>query len=112
MKGKQAIALMIAALGLGLSAPAMAAGTPVKASLVSEDINRLNNAIDRADGNDTISEREAGRLRERVAKLRDDFQRLNGDGLTQGEVNRLEKRINEIRHTLRLERVDYDRRVG
>lgn len=101
---------MLAALAL-ISTPALAAWTPARADMVRDDINALDADIDRADNNDTISEREAADLRQRVKGLRDQFQRMNANGLTRQEVRKLESRTNYIRSRLRMERVDWDRHV-
>lgn len=104
---------LFAALALATaSAPAPAQHAPVRAEVVRDDIERLDGAIDRADRRDTISEREARNLRERLASLRGQFRALSANGLTRGEVRRLEQRINYIRGRLRIERVDYDRHAG
>ena len=86
--------------------------TPIRADIVRDDINRLDADIDRADHNDTISEREAADLRARVRGLRSEFHRFNSNGLTVAEVNTLEGRANYIRSRLRMERFDWDRHAG
>ena len=86
--------------------------TPIRADIVRDDINRLDADIDRADRNDTISEREAADLRSRLRALRDQFQRFNANGLTVAETNTLENRANYIRDRLRMERFDWDRHAG
>jgi len=106
---KLAIAAVLAA---ALAVPAQAAWTPVRADVIRDGINSLSGDIDRADNNDTISEREAADLRGRVRGLRDQFQRMNRNGLTRGEVNTLQQRTNYIRSRLRMERVDWDRHVN
>jgi peptidoglycan hydrolase CwlO-like protein len=106
------IAAALTAIGLALAAPGAVAKTPIKADIVRDDINRLDADIDQADNNDTISEREAAKLHKRVKELRNDFQRLNRNGLSRDELTRLEQRINQIRTSLRLERIDYDHHAG
>jgi hypothetical protein len=86
--------------------------TPIRADMVRDDINRLDADIDRADRNDTISEREAADLRKRLSGLRDQFHRSNANGLSIGELNSLEARANYIRSRLRLERFDWDHHAG
>lgn len=86
--------------------------TPIRAEAVRDDINRLDADIDRADHNDTISEREAADLRRRVADLRNQFHRFNANGLTVAETNTLLGRANYIRDRLRMERFDWDRHAG
>lgn len=86
--------------------------TPVRADIVRDGINALDADIDRADSNDTISEREAADLRRRLGSLRNEFQRMNRNGLTRGEVQALQSRTNYIRDRLRLEKVDWDRHAG
>jgi hypothetical protein len=111
---------------IGLAAPALAHGgarphrhphgnagwTPIRADIVRDGINNLAADINRADNNDTISEREAADLRSRLRSLRDQFQRLNRNGLTRGEVTALENRTNHIRSRLNMERVDWDGHAG
>ncbi len=86
--------------------------TPIRADVVRDGINALDSDIDRADANDTISEREASDLRARLRSLRDQFQRLNANGLTRSEVRSLQDRTNYIRSRLRMEKVDWDRHAG
>jgi hypothetical protein len=100
------------ALGLVAAVPLQAQNTPIRADIVRDDIERLDDDIDRADREDIISEREAHDLRERLDSLRDQFRRLNANGLTRPEVRRLEDRINYIRSRLRMEKVDWGGRVG
>jgi hypothetical protein len=113
MKTRRITRLALAALlAAGIAVPALAAGTPIRADRVRDDINALDNAIDRADNRDTISEREAANLRRRVHGLRNQFQQMNRNGLSHGEVNALETRINTIRTRLRMDRVDWDHHPG
>ena len=86
--------------------------TPIRAEIVRDGINALDADIDRADSNDTISEREAADLRVRLRSLREQFQRLNANGLTRPEVRTLQDRTNYIRSRLRMEKVDWDRHAG
>lgn len=86
--------------------------TPIRADIIRDDINRLDADIDRADRNDTISEREAADLRARVHSLRDEFHRFNANGLTVAETNTLLERANYIRDRLHMERFDWDRHAG
>lgn len=86
--------------------------TPVRADVVRDGIEALDADIDRADNNDTISEREASDLRARLRSLRNEFQRMNSNGLTRAEVGVLQSRTNYIRSRLRMEKVDWDRHAG
>ena len=104
--------ILLALLAAGLAAPAQAAWTPIRADTVRDSINALDADIDRADSNDTISEREAADLRSRLRGLRGEFQRMTGNGQTRPEVRVLQNRSNYIRSRLRMERVDWDRRAG
>ena len=93
--------------------PHGAAGwTPVRAEIVRDGIDALAADINRADTNDTISEREAADLRARLESLRGEFQRLNSNGLTRAELGSLESRTNYIRSRLNMERVDWDGHAG
>jgi hypothetical protein len=123
MKRTIVIAAALAAAN-ALSAPAMAHPrpfahshgpghhTPIRADIIRDDINRLDGDIDRADRNDTISEREAADLRSRLRGLREQFHRFNRNGLSVAEMNTLKGRANYIRDRLRLERFDWDRHAG
>ena len=86
--------------------------TPIRADIIRDDINRLDADIDRADRNDTISEREAADLRSRLHGLRNEFQRMNANGLTVAETHALQERANYIRDRLHMERFDWDRHAG
>ena len=86
--------------------------TPIRADIVRDGINALDADIDRADNNDTISEREAADLRARLRSLRDQFHRMNANGLTRPEVRALQDRTNYIRSRLRMEKVDWDGHAG
>ena len=48
----------------------------------------------------------------RLRSLREQFQRLNANGLTRAEVRTLQDRTNYIRSRLRMERIDWDRHAG
>lgn len=71
---------------------------------LNQDINQLNNRILRAERRHTITRREALTLRSQTARLRSLYYRYNRDGLTRGEVQILESRVNRIRANLRLSR--------
>ena len=86
--------------------------TPARNNEIRQDINSLNNAIDRAAARRTISPREAQGLRQQAR----DVQRLYGqyarNGLDRGEVRNLQSRVNSVRVALRMERRDWDGRRG
>ena len=121
---KKSIVLVAAIAAIAFSAPAQAHPrpfahshgpghhTPIRADVIRDDINRLDADIDRADRNDTISEREAADLRSRLRGLRDQFRRFNNNGLTRAEMNTLKGRADYIRDRLRMERFDWDRHAG
>lgn len=121
---KKSIVLAAALAAIAFSAPAQAHPrafphshgpghhTPIRADVIRDDINRLDADIDRADGNDTISEREAADLRARLRGLRDQFHRFNSNGLSIAEMNTLQGRANYIRERLKMERFDWDRHAG
>ena len=120
MKVRAAFALAMAAAVLAVPAAAHPGRhahphrgwTPIRADIVRDGINALDADIDRADNNDTISEREAADLRTRLRSLRDQFHHMNGNGLTRAEVRALQDRTNYIRSRLRLEKLDWDRHAG
>lgn len=83
--------------------------TPERSNAIRQQIWNLDRAIDRATQNRTITRREAFGLRRDVARLRDQFQAYNRNGLNFQEVRILQGRVNTIRTRLRLERADWDR---
>jgi len=121
---KKTIAIAALAAAAAISAPAQAHPrpfvhshgpghhTPIRADIIRADIDRLDADIDRADHNDTISEREAADLRSRLRGLRDEFHRLNANGLSPAEVTALQARADYIRGRLKMERFDWDHHAG
>ncbi|MCB2076924.1 MAG: hypothetical protein KDE55_04395 [Novosphingobium sp.] len=97
---------------VALAVPAQAGWTPVRTEIIRDDIEALEHAIDKADRKDRISEREAANLRARVHGLRQQFRAFNANGLSRAEMKKLEKRINNIRSRLQMEKVDWDRHPG
>ncbi|MFT4027044.1 MAG: hypothetical protein QM676_09625 [Novosphingobium sp.] len=83
--------------------------TPERSNAIRTQIWRLDQDIDRASRNHTITRREEMRLRRDVANLRHTFQIYNRNGLNFQEVRQLQSRVNQVRTRLRLERADWDR---
>ena len=109
---KKLILLATLAACLAMPAAVSARPTPIRNNAVHDSIALLEADINRADNNDTISEREAANLRDQLRGLRADYQRMNNNGLTAGETRSLENRIANIRSRLRSERRDVDRHRG
>lgn len=106
------LAVIAAAAGLALAAPAQAKWTPIRADHIRDQINALDAHINRADNRDTVSEREARDLRRRIDDVRGQFHRFNANGLDRAETQRLQSRIDTIRARLRMEKHDWDRHRG
>jgi hypothetical protein len=80
------------------------------ANAIWRQIEQLRIRIQRTDGRDRISEREAAGLRRAVYSLQQQFRDFNRNGLSQRESQYLQQRINQIRERLRYERRDDDGR--
>ena len=79
---------------------------------IQQDINQLNNRIDRAARRGTISQREANSLRRDAFQVQRTYNRFSRNGLTRSEVAELERRVNVVHQRLRYERRDWDGRRG
>lgn len=88
------------------------ARTPARAEAIRTQIAQLDRAVDRSDGRDRISEREAAGIRRDVRDLRWQFRNYNRNGLNNREMHALESRIRSIRARLHMERRDRDGRRG
>lgn len=80
------------------------------ANAIAQQIQNLQRRIDRNDGRDRISEREAAGLRRAIYNLRLQFRDFNRNGLTRRESQILQERINWVRSRLQAERRDGDGR--
>jgi hypothetical protein len=122
---KFAAPLVLAAAGLALAMPVQAAPygrhdnhvqawqlTPARSAQIRQDINSLNNAIDRAAARRTISQREARGLRNQARDIQRLYAHYSRGGLTRAEVGNLQSRVNNVRVALRMERRDWDGRRG
>lgn len=106
-------ALLAAALAASsIAGPALADPTPVRSAAVWNAITELEADVNRADANDTISEREAAGIRAQIDGIKRDFNRWNGNGLTPGEANALTNRVHAQRNRLQNERHDPDHHRG
>ena len=130
--GKTLIAALVAGSALGVAIPAQAQYYPQQhrdddrrwdrdddrrwdrnhgqANAIRQQIEQLRQRIDRIDGRDRISEREADGLRRAVRNLREQFRDFNRNGLSQREAMILRDRIQRIRARLQFERRDNDGR--
>jgi hypothetical protein len=99
-----------AALVLSTAAAAQQGWTPGRSNAIRNQIEELDRRIDRSDNRNRISEREAAGLRRDVRNLRFQFRDFNRNGLSRGEWNTLQRRIDGIRVRLRIERRDWDNR--
>jgi hypothetical protein len=88
------------------------ARTPGRAEAIRAQIAQLDRAVDRSDGRDRISEREAAGIRRDVRDLQWQFRNYNRGGLNNREMALLESRIHSIRARLHMERRDRDGRRG
>lgn len=86
--------------------------TPARGAQIRQDINSLNNAIDRAAARRTISWREAQGLRRQARDVQRTYAQYQRGGLTRAEVRNLQDRVNSVRVALRMERRDWDGRRG
>ena len=96
-----------AAIGMFAATPADAQMWRIRPAAriqLNQDINQLDRRIVRAERRHTITRREALTLRSQTARLRSLYYRYNRNGLTRGEVQVLESRVNRIRANLRLSR--------
>jgi len=101
---------LFASLALGAAVPAQAYHAPRTDNAVARQIEQLQFAVQRADGRDRVSEREAAGLRHAVFELKRQYRQLSRDGLSRGEQRFLERRIDSIRARLHVERRDHDGR--
>lgn len=81
-----------------------------RTNAIRQQITQLERRIERNDNRDRISEREATRLRRDVRDLRQQFRTFSRNGLTQSEFRTLERRIDQLRARLQMERHDRDGR--
>ena len=79
------------------------------ANAIAQQIQQLQNRVNRSDLRDRISEREAAGLRRAVYDLRTQFRSFNRNGLTQREARTLQERIQWVRSRLQHDRHDNDR---
>lgn len=80
------------------------------ANAIAQQIQQLQRRIDRNDGRDRISEREAAGLRRAIYNLRLQFRDFNRNGLNRRESQILQERINWVRSRLQMDRRDGDGR--
>ena len=80
------------------------------ANAIAQQIQQLQRRIDRNDGRDRISKREAAGLRRAIYNLRLQFRDFNRNGLNQRESQVLQQRINWVRSRLQMDRRDGDGR--
>lgn len=81
-----------------------------QANAIRVQIEQLERRIQRTDGRDRISEREAATLRRAVYGLRQQYRDFSRNGLTQREAQILQSRIQQVRQRLAHERRDSDGR--
>lgn len=109
---KIAAPALLAALALGAGSPAMAQHRDHQwnGNQIRAQINELERRVERNDGRNRISPREAQGLRRDIRALRNQYQAFNRNGLDRGEIRTLNTRIDNIRTRLRIERRDWDNR--
>lgn len=81
-----------------------------QANAIRTQIEQLERRIQRTDGRDRISEREAATLRRAVYNLRQQYRDFSRNGLTQRETQVLQSRIQQLRQRIGYERRDDDGR--
>jgi len=81
-----------------------------QANAIRVQIEQLERRIQRTDGRDRISEREAATLRRAVYNLRQQYRDFSRNGLTRREAQVLQSRIQQLRQRLGNERRDDDGR--
>jgi len=81
-----------------------------QANAIRTQIEQLERRIQRTDGRDRISEREAASLRRAVYSLRQQYRDYSRNGLTRREVQVLQNRIQQVRQRIGYERRDDDGR--
>jgi Spy/CpxP family protein refolding chaperone len=86
--------------------------TPARNAEIRQDINQLNNQIDRAAARRTISRREATGLHRQARNVQRLYRGYQRNGLNRAEVRYLQDRVNQVRVALRMERRDWDNRRG
>lgn len=91
---------------IGTAVPAMAYSTPNRADAIRAQIAQLDRTINRSDWHGRISDREATRLHDDLAKIHQRFQRYNYNGLSQGEMRDLNRRIESLRNRLQMDKID------
>jgi hypothetical protein len=79
---------------------------------IRQDINQLENRIERAADRRRISQREATSLLRDARHVRRLYRNYTQNGLTRREVADLEWRVNRVQQRLRMERRDWDGRRG
>lgn len=77
---------------------------------IAAQIEELQRRVERNDGRDRISEREAAALRNAVYRLRQQYRDYARNGLSPRETQVLQARIVDLRQRLRYERRDNDGR--
>ncbi len=86
--------------------------TPARSAEIRRDIWQLDNRIQRAMSNRTISPREARSLRNDARDLQRLYTRYADRGLSMNEYRTLENRVSVITQRLRIDRRDRDGRRG
>lgn len=81
-----------------------------QANAIRTQIEQLAQRIQRLDGRDRISEREAAGLRYSIRQLRQQYRDYSRNGLSRREVQVLQTRIQQLRQRLAYERRDNDGR--
>ena len=96
------------ALAATVATPAMAAPNWHNGNEIRRDISQLDNRIERALHNRTISRIEAQRLQRNVDQLQRLYSIYSRNGLSRAEVQSLQIRIDRVEQQLRNERNDWN----
>ncbi|MCW1381555.1 hypothetical protein OLX02_01840 [Novosphingobium sp. KCTC 2891] len=86
--------------------------TPARNGDIRQQINGLRQQIDRAEQRRTISRREADGLRREARDIQRQYASFARRGLDRSEYRTLQRRVDDVRSHLRMERRDRDGHRG
>lgn len=103
------ISAAVLSASLAAAAPATAAQNYRGGDNIKQQLDQIEDRIERAEQRRAISHREAQQLDNRVDRLEDLYDRYRRNGLTRNERQDLQQRINSLRQQIRFERNDGNR---
>lgn len=98
-----------AVLSATLAAAAPVAAQNYRGDNIKQQLDQVEDRIERAQQRRTISQREAQQLDNRVDRLEELYNRYRRNGLTRNERQDLQQRIDTLRQQIRFERNDGNR---